>query len=244
MRKLIFLVIFYSGFNFQGSAQYPNTQTQPGAGTETIANKPAPYASTISVNKITIWEASEPLATEGAVIATNRTLKEVKQTNQYFDGLGRPLQTVAKGVSVAGDGMVSPFEYDAYGRETLKYLPYVSTAHHDGTFKLVPFEEQEDFMSQFYNPNNSPAGEKYYYSQTNYEPSPLNRVTETFAPGNNWIGDAVGVSTDYYNNTITDQVRIWNISLASGSMPTTQNIYVAGTLTKTITTDENGKPGN
>jgi hypothetical protein len=65
------------------------------------------------------------------------------------------------------------FLYDAYGRETLKYLPYVSSGHSDGTFKLNPFQEQEDFMKSFYNPGNASGGEAYFYGKTDYEAVPI-----------------------------------------------------------------------
>ena len=119
-------------------AQTPNTAVQPGAGTKTVVAKPVIYEPEIPLNKITVWEATSPQTTEASIISTNRTLQEVKQTNQYFDGVGRPLQTVVKGISPLGKDIVTPLLYNAYGRETLKYLPYISTTN-DGTFKLNPF---------------------------------------------------------------------------------------------------------
>src|SRR5262245_8532186 len=63
---------------------------------------------------------------------------EKYQTTQYFDGLGRPLQTVvrqgSKPTGQPATDMVSPVYYDALGRETLKYLPYSSTEN-NGLFK-------------------------------------------------------------------------------------------------------------
>ncbi|HYK44049.1 MAG TPA: DUF6443 domain-containing protein, partial [Parafilimonas sp.] len=201
-------------------AQKPGSQTQPGAGTESIATKPVAYSPTTPVNSIRVWEATKSFATEADLVSTDNTLDEVKQTTQYFDGLGRPLQTVSKGSSPLGYDNVIPFLYDAYGRETLKYLPYVSSGHSDGTFKLNPFQEQEEFLKTFYNPGNAPGGEAYFYGRTDYEASPLNREIATFAPGNSWVGDAVGVSTGYMTNTGTgagaDNVKIWDIGLANG----------------------------
>jgi len=136
-------------------AQKPNSQTQPGAGTESIATKPVAYSPTTAVNSIRVWEATKPFATEADIVSTDNTLDEVKQTTQYFDGLGRPIQTVSKGSSPLGFDIITLFLYDAYGRERLKYLPYISSGHSDGTFKLNPFQEQEDLLKTFYNPGNA-----------------------------------------------------------------------------------------
>ncbi|HRQ49376.1 MAG TPA: hypothetical protein PLR74_02505, partial [Agriterribacter sp.] len=76
-----------------------------------------------------------------------------------------------------------------------------------------------------------------------------NRVTEVFAPGNNWAGttgqtqeaDRKSVKTKYYANTAIDAVRIWNVAIGSfGSLSsyTSPGAYPAGELYKTISVDE------
>src|SRR5690554_2605468 len=42
----------------------------------------------------------------------------------YFDGLGRPIQTVRKQGSVSGWDIVTPLAYDSAGRQAKEYLPY------------------------------------------------------------------------------------------------------------------------
>ncbi len=93
------------------------------------------------------------------------------QGTSYFDGLGRPLQTVAKGVSPATKkDLVAPVVYDNLGREAFKYLPYTSTAG-DGAFKLNPFADQKTFYDgQLTTANNTK--EDIYYSETQFEASP------------------------------------------------------------------------
>ncbi|MFX8477616.1 DUF6443 domain-containing protein, partial [Acinetobacter baumannii] len=88
-----------------------------------------------------------------------------------------------------------------------------------GSFKLNPFTEQSSFYGSIY-PGQQPAlnGEQYYYGKTNFEASPLNRVSQTFAPGNDWVGTegtGVGehaVNIQYLTNTANDSVQIWTIS--------------------------------
>ena len=55
---------------------------------------PSNYPSDIKINYVRTWEATAPESNPN--ILTSRPLKDVKQGTQYFDGLGRPLQTVIK----------------------------------------------------------------------------------------------------------------------------------------------------
>ena len=56
--------------------------------------------------------------------------------------------------------------------------------------------------------DNIVKGESYFYSNSDVEASPLNRPTKTYAPGNNWVGANRGVSMNFLNNTIADDVKI------------------------------------
>jgi len=45
----------------------------------------------------------------------------------YFDGLGRPIQQVAGKMSGSGMDIITPIEYDGFGRVAKKYLQLIST---------------------------------------------------------------------------------------------------------------------
>jgi RHS repeat-associated protein len=192
------------------------------------------------LNYILTWEPNMPTSDVNAVTSSNRTVMEVKQSTQYFDGLGRPLQTVSKGASASGKDLVVPFVYDAYGREQYRYLPYAQqTANtNDGKFKADPFNSQQSFY-QNSTLNPGIAGESIYYSQVEYESSPLNRVLKTYAPGNSWSkeGGNHPVENQYQVNTSADGVRIWNMG---SSLPTSTAIYNEGQLYKNVMIDESG----
>ncbi|MCW3467948.1 DUF6443 domain-containing protein [Chitinophaga nivalis] len=212
----------------------------PGNGVSAVAAPvPGAYSNT-TINYIRIWEPAMPTTDSAAVVNASRPVREVRQSTQYFDGLGRPLQTVAKGMSNTGKDVVAPVVYDAMGREQYKYLPYVPKTGNvsDGKFKTDPFTGQQAFYADpVLNPG--AKNEAVYYSQTDFEASPLNRVLNTYAPGNSWAktGGNHPVKQGYEVNTATDSVRIWNMQ---GNTPVTNAIYSTGALFKNITTDENG----
>lgn len=207
-----------------------------------------------SGNYIKTWDVSAPIS-DPATIAS-KPLRDVRQTTQYFDGLGRPLQTIVKQGAFPTNGtatdLVTAQVYDEFGREARQYLPFTAnstggnTSLSDGGFKLNPFQQEQWFYS---NSNTaSPLygqGETFYYGKTEFEASPLNRPTKTMAPGNAWVNAGRGKVQGYWTNTATDAVRIWNMTdnptmgqFGSYASPAT---YTAGQLYKNITTDEHGK---
>ncbi|GEP93834.1 hypothetical protein CCY01nite_00940 [Chitinophaga cymbidii] len=192
-----------------------------------------------------------PTTDPAVVTAAARTVKEVKQTTQYFDGLGRPIQTVSKGMSggidtivTGGKDIVSMHIYDAFGREQFQYLPYVQQSGNtnDGKFKTSPFTGQAAFY-QNSSLNPGAQGESIYYNRTEFEASPLNRVLKTYAPGNTWAleGGNKPMATQYLVNTAADGVRIWDMP-ATGTIPTSASgrVYGAGQLYKNVVLDETG----
>jgi len=114
---------------------------------------------------------------------------DVRQTTQYFDGLGRPVQTVSKQASPATHDIVIPNAYNEFGREVIKFLPYASAAG-DGVYKATAIADQ----AAFYNPagsqgtqlSNGIARIPTPYAITGYESSALNVAVEQGAPGDAW----------------------------------------------------------
>lgn len=216
---------------------------------------PGNYPANTNKSYVRAWDPAAPEQNPNTL--ATRPLRDVKQNTQYFDGLGRPLQTVLKQGSLITGGapldMVNMIEYDAYGREVFKYLPSPAT-NNDGLFKLNPFSQQ----AAFYNAGSASSplynqGEDVFYGQTVFEASPLNRPLEVAAPGKSWTGsmgqpleaDRRSVKSKYWFNTLSDSVRIWNVTNAAlGSWGTyatpagAAGIYPAGVLNKSVTVDE------
>jgi hypothetical protein len=186
------------------------------AGTLATAQLPQPYPANTTVNIVRTWDALRPGL--DATTIQNQPTRDARQTTAYFDGLGRPLQTVIKQGSMettaqAGQAggtavdLVTFNVYDELGREPIKYLPFAAN-NADGKFKLNPFAQQQAFMQAQY----GAQGETFFYSKIVFEPSPLSRIEKTMAPGNNWTGAGRGVQTKYWINTAKDSVRMWNVA--------------------------------
>lgn len=195
------------------------------------------YSPTIPYNLQRTWLAQKPITTESEMVSSSKTTREVHQSTIYIDGLVRPFQTVDKQASPAGMDMVKPGVYDAYGREQFQYLPFASNSlqsgdvTNDGSLKLDAFQQQSAFSKNEY------PGQNYFYTQTTYEPSPLNRTTNNDPEGNQWVGSSRGTATQYQINTSVDNVQTWNIYSTPGSLPISAGAYPAGQLDKIVITD-------
>ena len=214
---------------------------------------PPAYLTTLN-NYIRSWAAVAP-DTAAADFTTSMALTQALMTTQYYDGMGRPIQTVVRDGSFPTGGssvdLVTAQVYDAYGREQRKYLPFAASSYGgngsitDGGCKSNPFQEQQNFYSSSngVSPING-QDETYFYGKTEFEPSPLDRPVGVYAPGDSWVHNGRGTTTGYWVNTTADSVHCWTVT-SSGSPDVFSSysgtgFYAGGELSKTITADENG----
>jgi RHS repeat-associated protein len=148
---------------------------------------------------------------------------------QYYDGLGRPDQTVAVAASPDYGDIIKPIVYDQYGREALQYLPFTVPGTNDGAW----IENAVSYQCQYY--DNLFSGDTAR-SETIFDNSPLNRVMAQGAPGTVWQPDQHPVRYDYGTN-FADDVILWEIN--SNDNLIREGYYNQGTLYKTIVKDEN-----
>jgi RHS repeat-associated protein len=255
----LLVILLTATLHAQPPSNKPTTATQvPTLPVGKTPYLPTAYPAGIKVNYVRTWEAMGEYNTEAAFDAAASSAtdgyKHIKETTQYIDGLGRPIQTVSRQITPGNNpkDMVAPVEYDQFGREIYKFMPYVS-ASINGNFKLDPFTEQKSFLQVQY------PGEQIFYGKNIFEASPLNRPLQTFAPGNSWAGSESStaehaVQMKYLVNTasegkLNEGLRIWNITnntltfngLDAGiNIPTTNITYAAGELYKNVTIDEQG----
>ncbi|MBI1767665.1 MAG: hypothetical protein HYR67_04760 [Bacteroidetes bacterium] len=176
------------------------------------------------------------------------TSNGLSQTVQYFDGLGRPMQSVGTQSSPSKLDVVTPVVYDIAGREVKKYLPI--SIENNGLYK--PNEQIIDpatgnyigAAQPFYlSGSNKVANDTRPFSETIFEPSPLNRPSQQFGPGQNWKDNNKSVDHQYLINQ-TNEVIFFTYDPSTGLVSTGYNAqpayYSAGQLHANVTTDEHG----
>jgi len=198
----------------------------------TVVNQEAFADSLNYIRTEEIWKPAVSSVSAVSGLATGA----VQRSTTYFDGLGRPWETVQQKANPGQKDNVKYFEYDAAGREAFTYLPYTYNASDNspgassGKFKVAAKSEQIT-----YNQGRFPG--EPAYGQALFEPSPLNREIKNMAAGQSWVGSARGTAMAYRLNTATDDVRVWTIN-ANGTLTSTK-AYAAADLQKTESTDEN-----
>jgi len=170
----------------------------------------------------------------------------VRSVAQYFDGLGRPLQTVSRKAMAEGNDIVVPNVYDAAGREPYKYLPAIRpvVASQGVLVEAIATGMRQHFDTAY--PGQQP------YTKTEYDNSPQNRVVKELAPGASWVGAGKGVEHTYNTNResvyafgsmfykVVGAFPRFTIGMASTDIPQYAGNYPEGTLLIHTIKDEDG----
>jgi RHS repeat-associated protein len=258
MRNIFYCALcILSTLRANSQSNKPTATTMvPSTQKEYIMHVPSAYDNG-SFNYVRVWQPKMPIITPDDVMSGSRTVDEVGITTQYYDGLGRIIQTVDWQTSPLKKDLVVPAEYDMLNRQIYNYLPYVAETN-NGAFKIDPFHEQKAFFTSidFLSSNPVLKNEEFFYSKTMFELS-TDRPIKSFAPGNSWVGTE-GTATEhaqqiqYLINDNNDDVKIWDIaddplSYANNdvtinipSLHSNPTVYEPWTLYKTITIDEKG----
>ncbi|PRA94560.1 sugar-binding protein, partial [Chryseobacterium sp. MYb7] len=152
------------------------------------------------------------------------------ETVQYFDGLGRPKQIVNVKASPLGKDVVTPIEYDPFGRQVKDFLPIPQSSTQNGAIFPTPLGN----ASTVY-------GNEKIYSEKELEKSPLDRILEQKQVGNDWNGKSIKFG--YEANSTDDKVRkfiaptTW-VNDATQSGIANNGLYGEAQLYKNIITDE------
>ena len=157
-------------------------------------------------------------------------LHQLTESYQYLDGLGRPIQSVGKGQSPQQKDVVSFKDYDVYGRESKRYLPFVGSSN-TGAFTTNPLSLVQTFYSTTIA---TESQTNYPFSETVFEASPLNRPKEQSSEGDGWqIGSNHTLRNSYGHNQANEVLQL------DYANPTAQ-YYHANTLSKTEVVNTKG----
>ena len=166
-------------------------------------------------------------------LTLNSPVGQVSISTNYLDGQNRVVQTVIKGGSSEGQDLVQFNGYDALGRPYKQYLPYAATGA-TGAYRDEALQKQQQFYRQ--GPDNV-AHSQYAFAEMKYEASPLGRVIEQGAPGQDWqLGSGHTPTMTYRTNTAADNIPML---LMDGTVSNLGS-YDPKTLAVSKTTDENG----
>lgn len=175
--------------------------------------------------------------------------REVNEAVEYFDGLGRPIQSVAVCSTPSGLDLVKPITYDDYGRQVYDFLPYPAAriSLKNAGFRDEDWESAGNDQEEFYQAHFDLVNNPYAYAESILEESPLNRLLAQGAPGSDWQPTGTDglsghtVRYEYATNTSTsnEDVRLWTVD---GSSCTSTAFYAAGELYKSIVYSEDYDP--
>jgi RHS repeat-associated protein len=155
----------------------------------------------------------------------------------YFDGLGRPIQSVLRDASggFLFQDIIAFHEYDKFGQEPKRYLPYAhSNAGH--LFR----ENAKSEQATFYQQQEGIALTDFAFSETVTDNTPMLRPIEQSAPGEGFdLASGHTIKSAMHLNRV-NEVRAWVIDPTSDHA-TGSSFWPAKTLIKSEFQDENGK---
>jgi len=182
-------------------------------------------------NYVYRYKAKVPLKNTQQLVEGSSTQSNKSVT--YYDGLGRPKQTVHRQGSAVGWDLIQPIQYDAAGRQVRDYLPYARNSGAQSVdFRTAAASEHAAFFSSGF------SGDIHGYSETQYEFSSLNKPVMLGSPGNQWrIGSGREVILLERPNLSNESVRRWEIN--GEGLPVTTGTYGEGDLWVKETVNEN-----
>jgi RHS repeat-associated protein len=185
-------------------------------------------------------------AVSGATLTNSHKIESIN----YFDGLGRAKQSIAKRAGGGYQDVITHIDYDDFGRQNKDYLPYAATSN-GGLFRTDALSATNTFYTNNYG-DDIDVNDPNPYSEKLFEASPINRVLFQGAPGQSWKA-----SNTYYDHAIQFQyqtnteieVKKYKVYLTSTNNTYTPTLilvgnYNLGELYKTITKDENHSYGS
>jgi len=222
----------------------PNPNPDPEPEPDPVVNVPEPYIPIAFSNENYIY--TRKFQTPMAAVSGIKNSNDVSESITYFDGLGRPMQSIAIKASPDNKDIVTHIGYDGFGRQEKEYLPYLDTGGAFASYRENASESANNYYLSKY-PIDISNGDSNPFSKKQFENSPLNRVLKQAAPGTSWaMGNGHEIKFDYQANTTADAVKLYrantNWEASKGVYEiwiSEEDTYAENELYKNITYDEN-----
>lgn len=184
------------------------------------------------ISLVTICLLSAQITTQN-YIRTRRMLNNT-ETNYmdnitYYDGLGRPFQSIFKSVQsgTTKERLATLFEYDTAGRQTSDWLPTPVTADY------IPIATLQSIAI-----GNGGYNDSHPYALSVYDESPLNRPIQQYGAGMTWYDNNRSVKTEYLSNNTNHPLNCIQYSVTEQDTLQNEGVYAANMLNVLKTTDE------
>lgn len=224
-----------------------NAQNTPGDNNPpeptAVFDYPTDYTDPLILNFTREITALQPASSDAQLNGLRLSGARTMERTTYTDGFGRPLQVVVKKAMKEGTArdLIKHYNYDAFGRISKDLLIYTSSDRSpaaENTFNRKIFSD----LQATYRTRLGYMNEDFRYQVQLFEQSPRALLEQQQAAGNSWAGREKGVAYVTRGNVTADQVKIWQIAFAQGSLPTTTiNPYLPAALVVQIATDEDGR---
>ncbi|MEN2402575.1 DUF6443 domain-containing protein [Flavobacterium sp. MC2016-06] len=227
----------------------PNSLIQQGSTFVAKIDSDAYTAITLS-NENYIFTRNYQRAIKNSTEITSN--KDIFDNVVYYDGLGRAMQNIDIKASPSYKDIITHVDYDGLGRQEKQYLSYMETTGSVGTYRIGADANTNNYYTANYSLDINSAIPNPF-SKKKFDDSPLNRVLQQAAPGQDWaLGSGHEVKIDYQTN-VANEVKLYMVSLSLANNTYTPTLtlstvnggyYAAGQLYKTITKNENWTIGN
>ena len=209
-----------------GPASFGECQlAEPSFGEHYITgNQPLPDGENYIISVSPLDQASRVSITDNGISVSNGV--RTRTTIQYYDGLGRPVESINVGTSPDKNDLVQVTDYSGLHLATKSWLP-------------VPIQTEGQYIEVS---NIKTQAQSYYsdnrpFTETLYENSFLGRIVGNKRAGDAWENHPT--SNDYDVNSGSEGIYIYTV-IQDSILKNTGSTY-ADVLYKTTTTDEDSK---
>ncbi|KUJ50904.1 DUF6443 domain-containing protein [Chryseobacterium sp. JAH] len=162
----------------------------------------------------------------------NEDCSKKSEAIEYSDGLGRAKQVISIKATPLGRDIVTPIDYDDFGRNLKSYLPIPQNQTQNGAIYANPHT----------NAPQSYGTDIYYYSSSTVESSPIGKPLSSKKPGADYQSHSI---TYAYEVNAASDVKLYTVQTtwqngATKDVITPAAHYAAGQLFKNSVTDVDG----